>query len=62
MSEWLVGRDGRYLGDGVYASVEPPHIWLQTLEGHRIALEPEVFDALVGYERDMRAKAKREVG
>lgn len=58
MSGWIIGRDARYLGDGVYASVEANQIWLQTMEGHRIALEPGVFDALAAYDRDMREKAK----
>jgi hypothetical protein len=46
----------RYLGDGVYASFDGYHIWLQT-DSHleheatnRIALEPEVFTALVQYQ------------
>lgn len=44
----------RYLGDGVYAHFDGYQIWLTTHEGHRIALEPSVMDALQAYERDLR--------
>lgn len=41
-----------YLGDAVYASFDGHHIWLH-LDDHRsrglIALEPEVFSALLAY-------------
>lgn len=46
----------RYLGDGVYASFDGYHIWLQTGSHHeheatnRIALDPEVFTALLQYQ------------
>jgi hypothetical protein len=48
----------RYLGDGVYASFDGYHIWLETVDGngrnHKIALEPAVFDALHCFEQDIR--------
>lgn len=44
-----------YLGDGVYASHDGFHIWLQVEREDgsmaRVALEPEVFQALVDYRR-----------
>jgi len=41
-----------YLGDGVYALFEHGMIWLRTERDsgmHEIALEPEVYSALVRY-------------
>ena len=41
-----------YLGDAVWASFDGYQIWLHTEDGTgqpRIALEPEVWDALVAY-------------
>lgn len=41
-----------YLGDGVYASFDGYHVWLDTRAQHpvnRIALEPAVLDALERY-------------
>lgn len=46
----------RYLGDGVYASFDGFHIWIQTLRDgyrHKIALDPEVFAALCKYAKDI---------
>jgi hypothetical protein len=45
--------DPRYLGDGVYASYDGYHIWLAANhhENKVVALEPEVFRALVEYAR-----------
>lgn len=46
----------RYLGDGVYASFDGFQIWLDTRaqpEVNRIALEPETFDALLRYQREL---------
>jgi hypothetical protein len=46
----------RYLGDGVIASFDGYQIWLSTdRDGitHRIALEPEVYDALHHYMQDI---------
>ena len=44
-----------YIGDGVHASHDGFNIWLQTEREDgsvaRIALEPEVFHALVGYQK-----------
>lgn len=42
-----------YLGDAVYASFDGYHIWLTTGDGNdqRIALEPEVFRALLDYQK-----------
>jgi hypothetical protein len=34
----------------VYAEFDGYQIWLATMKGHRIALEPPVFDALVKYQ------------
>lgn len=47
-----------YLGDAVYASFDGYHIWLTTCDGNdqRIALEPDVFRALVEYEARLRRK------
>ena len=47
-----------YLGDAVYASFDGYHIWLTTGDGNdqRIALEPDVFRALVEYETQLRRK------
>lgn len=46
--------EDRYLGDGVYASFDGYQIWLD-LRGQdsttRIALEPQVFDALCLFNR-----------
>jgi hypothetical protein len=53
----------RYLGDGVYAKSDDQYIWLTTGSHldeeatNRIALEPEVFEALAAYQRDVQ-KAK----
>lgn len=41
--------DRDYLGDGVYASFDGYQIWLSTLEGYSIALEPTVMNSLVNY-------------
>lgn len=52
-------RDEAYLGDGVYAYHDGYQIWLRTARGagyHDIALEPQVFAALVDYERKLREK------
>lgn len=54
--------DDDYIGDGVYVSLdEAGQIWLAV--GHHtnrvVALEPEVFRALVGYEERMRLKYRR---
>ena len=55
--------DDRYLGDGVYASFDGYMIWLD-LRGQdsttRIALEREVFIALVQYSADVLNHCKAE--
>lgn len=38
-----------YLGDGVYAGHDGFQVWLATLQGSRIALEPTVLAALNRY-------------
>lgn len=53
-----------YLGDGVYARLEGDMIWLRTQRengDHTIALEPEVFQALVEYRND-KLKHGRTLG
>ena len=53
-------RDHEYLGDGVYASFDGYQIWLAAND-HRnvvIALEPDVFAALVAYKERIDAKYK----
>lgn len=51
-----------YLGDGVYASFDGYHIWLQTGSHreeeatNRIALEPDVFESLLRYRQHLVAK------
>lgn len=45
-----------YLGDGVYASFDGGKIWLRTEREqgwHVIALEPQVFTALVEYAKEI---------
>lgn len=47
-----------YLGDGVYASFDGYHVWLDTRAQHpvnRIGLEPQVLDALWQYRRAIQA-------
>ena len=45
-----------HLGDGVYASFDGYHIWLDTRaqpDVNRIALEPEVYEALILYHTNL---------
>lgn len=51
----MVNQNKTYLGDGVYASFDGYQIWLTTLEGNRIALEPNVYLALLDYVKALRA-------
>jgi hypothetical protein len=46
----------RYLGDAVIASFDGYQIWLRTDDGNnqRIALEPNVYAALVQYVADIK--------
>ena len=45
----------RHLGDGAYAGTDGHHIWLGANhhENMTVALEPDVFAALVRYARDV---------
>ena len=47
-AEW-----SEYLGDGVYMWPDGYHLWLGTLEGQKIALEPNLFDKLNEYRQRM---------
>ena len=51
-----------HLGDGVYASFDGYHIILdlRAQDSSRIALEPEVFNALLKYRESLVAKAGEE--
>lgn len=45
-------ENAQYLGDGCYASFDGYQIWLDTraqVPVNRIALEPQVFEALCAY-------------
>lgn len=57
-----IGIEDHHLGDGVYASYDGWHIWLD-LRGQddctRIALDSTVLDALIAF-RDDVAKAEQE--
>jgi hypothetical protein len=50
----------RYLGDGVYASFDGYQIWISLHDGSRIALEPEVIQALLKYQQFIIDKYKGE--
>lgn len=52
----------RYLGDGVYAEFDDFQIWLKTQEGNEIALEPETFNTLLDYARDINRYAESLTG
>ena len=55
-------KTDEYLGDGVYASFDGYQIWL-AVNDHRnrvIALEPQVFDALVRYRTALYLRLKEE--
>jgi hypothetical protein len=45
-----------HLGDGAYAHFDGYQIWLTTQTGDKVALDPSVFGALLGY----RSRLKRE--
>lgn len=47
--------ENRYLGDGVYASFDGYQIWLAANhhENRVVALEPNVFGALIEYKDDL---------
>ena len=55
--------EDRYLGDGVYASFDGFHIWVDTrmeMPINKIALDPHVVVQLVSYIEELRAKIKEE--
>ena len=57
----MADYEERYLGDGVYASCDGYHIILDLRAQDsttRIAMEPPVWDALVGYRADLMARAQ----
>jgi hypothetical protein len=49
-----------YLGDGVYASFDGYQIWLavNSPDNKAVALEPDVFDRLVGYKQTLETELK----
>lgn len=52
-----------YLGDGVYASFDGYHVWLDTRMQetvHKIALEPDVLEALTRYVERMKAHFEKQ--
>lgn len=58
--EWITSQTGmkaEYLGDAVYASFDGYQIWLYTTNGiyvtNKIALEPEVWGALMRFKKDL---------
>ena len=42
-------KNKEYLGDGVYAEFDGYQVWLSTLQGMSIALEPTVINNLFKY-------------
>lgn len=56
----------RYLGDSVYASFDGWYIWLTTENGYpddprnKIALEPEVYQALINYHQTIFPEPKKD--
>lgn len=52
--------EDRYLGDGVYASYDGFHIWLDLRAQHsgnrikRVALDPRVMLNLINYDQEIR--------
>ena len=55
----------RYLGDGVYVEFDGYHIVLTTGSGvtatNEICLEPEVFQALIKYEKMLRKAIAEQI-
>jgi hypothetical protein len=54
-----------YLGDGLYASVQGNTIWLrapQFVGDHTVALEPEVWEALVQFQQAMVKRLQQRRG
>lgn len=58
----MVETHREYLGDGVYAAFDGYQVWLRTLEGNQIALEPAVFVALEDYVRRLKESVKPPSG
>ena len=54
----------RYLGDGVYASFDGFQIWLAANNPNNtvVALEPQVYEDLVQYAADLKAKCEQDKG
>lgn len=52
----------RYLGDGLYASFDGYHVWLRAPQAfgpdHKVALEPEVWAALVAYVQSLKGEPR----
>ena len=52
-----LGENAEYLGDGAYVNCDGYYIWIKTSDGisvtNQIALEPEVFNKLVAYQRNI---------
>lgn len=44
-----------YIGDGVYATHDGYQVWVRTLEGQAIALEPPVMRHLIDYAKQLGA-------
>jgi hypothetical protein len=53
-----IDANDQYLGDGVYAKTDGYHVWLRTLDGHQIALDPHAMAALIAYERALWVAAQ----
>ena len=49
-----MARNKDYLGDGVYAEFDGYQVWLSTLEGMSIAIEPPVLVALNNFFERMK--------
>jgi len=62
LADYLRGmeKEPTYLGDGVYATFDGYQVWVWTSNGiresERIALEPEVLDALNRYDAQCRKR------
>lgn len=52
--------ESKYLGDGVYASFDGYQIWLAVNNSDNpvVALEPEVMEALIEYNNDLKEELK----
>ncbi|HMH11126.1 MAG TPA: hypothetical protein VK553_10470 [Candidatus Nitrosopolaris rasttigaisensis] len=52
-------EEKQYLSDGVYAWFDGYHIWLETLEGNKIALEPDCIKLFGIYDESLRKDIRR---